>query len=740
MINIVDEVVFHLSNNKMSYIIQILDNQQLGHMYYGKKIDGLTKEELAYYTRKDNKAAGTVKYSKNIHDFSLSCVNQEYPVFGTSDFKDGALSLYCEKVPMYLDLKYKGYSIVKGKSRRKGFPGTYGTDAETLIIEMVDNDCDVVVKQYYTIFEDGCIIVRNQEIINKSEKTYTIDKAISAVLDLNTADYQFVHLSGAWLKERQVKKQDIKQGKVSVGTLKGASSHQQNPFIALEHVDATINSGECYGMNLVYSGNFLGQVEVDEWNYTRMMLGINPDYFNWDLKPDNSFITPEVLVGYSDEGLDGLAREYSSMIENHIIDSKWLSKPRPIVYNSWEAIYFDMNEDKLYDLAVKAKDLGMECFVVDDGWFSKRRNDRSSLGDWTVSQEVFPNGIKAFGKKIHDIGLMFGMWFEPEMISPDSQLFKEHPDWVVAHPFSRLSIARNQYCLDFSNPEVIDCIYRQMVAVIDEANLDYIKWDHNRNITEAYSHYLESNNYNQGEFFHRNILGLYDLYERLTSRYPDLLIEGCAGGGGRFDLGILYYSPYIWASDDSDAIERLKIQYGTSLAYPISTLSNHVSITPNHQTLRNTPLQTRYFVALFGSLGYELDLNALNLEEIESIKKQIKEYKELRHLISRNQFHRLISPFDGDQNKVAWAIEGNEEIIIGFYRILARPNDTPFEYLKLPFIKNGTYVIDDVHKVSGQILRNVGLKLPYQFNCVNSDMAQLSGDYQAYLFKLRKIK
>ena len=279
-----------------------------------------------------------------------------------------------------------------------------------------------------------------------------------------------------------------------------------------------------------------------------------------------------------------------------------------------------------------------------------------------------------------------------------------------------------------------------MVAVIDEANLDYIKWDHNRNITEAYSHYLESNNYNQGEFFHRNILGLYDLYERLTSRYPDLLIEGCAGGGGRFDLGILYYSPYIWVSDDSDAIERLKIQYGTSLAYPISTLSNHVSITPNHQTLRNTPLQTRYFVALFGSLGYELDLNALNLEEIESIKKQIKEYKELRHLISRNQFHRLISPFDGDQNKVAWAIEGNEEIIIGFYRILARPNDTPFEYLKLPFIKNGTYVIDDVHKVSGQILRNLGLKLPYQFNCVNSDMAQLSGDYQAYLFKLRKIK
>ena len=605
---------------------------------------------------------------------------------------------------------------------------------------MIDYNYDVVVKQYYTIFENSHIIVRNQEILNKSEKTYTIDKAISAVLDLNNADYKFVHLSGAWLKERHVKKQNIEHGKVSVGTLKGASSHQQNPFIALEHVNATINSGECYGMNLVYSGNFIGQVEVDEWDYTRMMLGINPEYFNWELKPESHFLTPEVLVAYSNEGLDGLSREYASFIENHIIDSKWLSKPRPIVYNSWEAMYFDMNQEKLYDLAVKAKDIGMECFVIDDGWFSNRRNDQSSLGDWTVSQELFPDGIKAFGKKIHGLGMMLGMWFEPEMVSPGSQLVKDHPDWVAARSLSRISIARNQYCLDFSNPEVVDYIYNQMVAVIDEANLDYIKWDYNRNITEAFSPYLEKNNYNQGEFFHRNILGLYDLYERLTSRYPNLLIEGCAGGGGRFDLGILYYSPYIWVSDDSDAIERLKIQYGTSLAYPISSLSNHVSITPNHQTLRNTPLQTRYLVALFGCLGYELDINELNQEEIEAVKKQIQEYKEIRYLISQNQFYRLISPFEEDMNKIAWAIEGEEEVVVGFYRILTKPNDTPYEYLKLPFIKNGTYLINDEYILSGEILRNIGLKLPYQFNCANHEMAQLSGDYQAYLFRIKKVK
>ncbi|UTY40186.1 alpha-galactosidase [Allocoprobacillus halotolerans] len=609
-----------------------------------------------------------------------------------------------------------------------------------MIIEMIDYNYDVVVKQYYTIFENSHIIVRNQEILNKSEKTYTIDKAISAVLDLNNADYKFVHLSGAWLKERHVKKQNIEHGKVSVGTLKGASSHQQNPFIALEHVNATINSGECYGMNLVYSGNFIGQVEVDEWDYTRMMLGINPEYFNWELKPESHFLTPEVLVAYSNEGLDGLSREYASFIENHIIDSKWLSKPRPIVYNSWEAMYFDMNQEKLYDLAVKAKDIGMECFVIDDGWFSNRRNDQSSLGDWTVSQELFPDGIKAFGKKIHGLGMMLGMWFEPEMVSPGSQLVKDHPDWVAARSLSRISIARNQYCLDFSNPEVVDYIYNQMVAVIDEANLDYIKWDYNRNITEAFSPYLEKNNYNQGEFFHRNILGLYDLYERLTSRYPNLLIEGCAGGGGRFDLGILYYSPYIWVSDDSDAIERLKIQYGTSLAYPISSLSNHVSITPNHQTLRNTPLQTRYLVALFGCLGYELDINELNQEEIEAVKKQIQEYKEIRYLISQNQFYRLISPFEEDMNKIAWAIEGEEEVVVGFYRILTKPNDTPYEYLKLPFIKNGTYLINDEYILSGEILRNIGLKLPYQFNCANHEMAQLSGDYQAYLFRIKKVK
>ncbi|WP_353956685.1 alpha-galactosidase [Allocoprobacillus halotolerans] len=471
-----------------------------------------------------------------------------------------------------------------------------------------------------------------------------------------------------------------------------------------------------------------------------MMLGINPEYFNWELKPESHFLTPEVLVAYSNEGLDGLSREYASFIENHIIDSKWLSKPRPIVYNSWEAMYFDMNQEKLYDLAVKAKDIGMECFVIDDGWFSNRRNDQSSLGDWTVSQELFPDGIKAFGKKIHGLGMMLGMWFEPEMVSPGSQLVKDHPDWVAARSLSRISIARNQYCLDFSNPEVVDYIYNQMVAVIDEANLDYIKWDYNRNITEAFSPYLEKNNYNQGEFFHRNILGLYDLYERLTSRYPNLLIEGCAGGGGRFDLGILYYSPYIWVSDDSDAIERLKIQYGTSLAYPISSLSNHVSITPNHQTLRNTPLQTRYLVALFGCLGYELDINELNQEEIEAVKKQIQEYKEIRYLISQNQFYRLISPFEEDMNKIAWAIEGEEEVVVGFYRILTKPNDTPYEYLKLPFIKNGTYLINDEYILSGEILRNIGLKLPYQFNCANHEMAQLSGDYQAYLFRIKKVK
>lgn len=740
MINIVDEVLFHLSNNKISYIIQLLDNKHLGHMYYGNKLDVLTKEDLAYYTRDDNKAAGTVKYSKDNRNFSLSCIPQEYPVFGTSDYKDGALSLYCQKTPLYLDLKYKSYSIVKGKNRKKGLPVAYGEDAETLIIEMFDYDYDIIVKQYYTIFENSHIIVRNQEIINKSEKTYTIDKAISAVLDLNSADYQFVHLSGAWLKERHVKKQNIEHGKVSVGTLKGASSHQQNPFIALEHVNATINNGECYGMNLVYSGNFIGQVEVDEWEYTRMMLGINPEYFNWELKPDSSFVTPEVLVAYSDEGLDGLAREYGSFIENHIIDFKWLSKPRPIVYNSWEAMYFDMNQDKLYDLAVKAKDIGMECFVIDDGWFSNRRNDQSSLGDWTVSKEIFPDGINAFGKKIHDLGMMLGMWFEPEMVSPDSQLIKEHPDWVAVHSLSRVSVARNQYCLDFSNPEVVDYIYNQMVKVIDEANLDYIKWDYNRNIADAFSPYLEKNNCNQGEFFHRNILGLYDLYERLTSRYPNLLIEGCAGGGGRFDLGILYYSPYIWVSDDSDAIERLKIQYGTSLAYPISSLSNHVSITPNHQTLRNTPLQTRYLVAIFGCLGYELDINDLTKDEIDEVKKQIKDYKEIRYLISQNQFYRLISPFEGDMNKIAWAIEGDKEIIVGFYRILTKPNDTPYEYLKLPFIKNGSYLINDEYVLSGEILKNIGLKLPYQFNCVNNEMAQLFGDYQAYLFRIKKVK
>ena len=741
---IINNQVFHLSNSKISYIFYVLDNHHLAHLYYGKTIHNFTNENFRYFLSHDNKAAGTVKYSKENTRFTFADTLQEYPVFGISDYKEGGLSIYKGDTPLYLDLQYKSYSIEKGKQKIKGFPTAHASseESETLVITLEDKYYHVEVEQRYSIFKDKSVIVRNQVIKNKGNTPLTIDKAMSTTLDFPNSEYRFVHLSGAWLKERHIKTHNLSQGVVSVGTLKGASSHQQNPFVALEAVDATLTKGNVYGFNLIYSGNFKAQVEVDEWGYSRTMLGIHPDYFTWQLDTNQEFMTPEAVMCYSDLGMNGLSIAFAEFINAHIIDRKWNTVSKPVVFNSWEAAYHDINHDKLIDLAKSAKQLGMECFVVDDGWFGKRNNDKSSLGDWYVDTTKFPRGIKEFSKEIHSMGLQLGMWIEPEMISPDSNLYKQHPKWAVHHLTDRYTIARNQYVLDFSNPEVVDHIYHQLEIIIRESNLDYIKWDYNRNIAEAYSIYLKEKNINQTEFFHRNVLGFYDLYERITSAFPDVLIEGCAGGGGRYDLGVLYYSPLIWASDNTDAIERLNIQFGTTTAYPLSTISNHVSIAPNHQTKRITPLNTRYQVAMFGCLGYELDINQLTDEEKESIKEQIKEYKQYKQLLMTGTFHKLISPFE-DGNECCWAVVNEDATfaLVGLYRILTEPNCKPYDYIKLPFLKDHyTYSIDNEYALSGEIIRRVGIRKPYQFNGINSDTAKVIGDYQSWVYCIEKIK
>ncbi len=743
MIEYIGNKYFHLKNSKVSYIFYLMPNQQLGHLYYGKALDHLSESDLDYLAKYENKAAGTVKFSEEDSAFTLSDRPQEYPVYGTSDFRSGAVEMFDGETPLYLDFKYHAHYESKGKERVLSKPATYAeaNESETLTIVLTESEHDLKLELNYTIFEESTVIAKNQRITNTGKTTKKITKMLSGHYELPSADYDFLHLSGAWLKERHITRHNLAQGTVSISSLKGASGHQHNPFIALQHKQGTIDTGEVFAMNLIYSGNFLGQAEVDEWDNTRLMLGIHPDQFSWTLKPDKIFETPECILGYSDKGLNGLASEYASFIERHIIDRKWQGQNRPIVINNWEATYFDFDQEKLLKLAQTSKDIGIECFVVDDGWFSNRDSDRSSLGDWYCDTKKFPDGLKSFADKIHQMDLQLGIWFEPEMVSPDSKLYQQHPEWVVRHLHKRIAIGRGQYVLDFANPEVVDNIFQQMKKVIEETNLDYIKWYMNRNITEAYSTYLEQNGLNQTEFFHRYTLGVYELYTKILTEFPNVLIEGCAGGGGRYDLGILYYSPQIWPSDDSDAVERLKIQSGTLLAYPLSSFSNHVSVVPNHQVGRMTSMKMRQDVAMFGPLGYELDLDQLTESEKKEISERILFYKQHRALLTFGTFRQLIE-LDDQNNEYCWSVydEATGEAMVGFYRILAEPNPSVKDYIRLPFVsETEVYQVND-ETVSGQILKQVGIRKPYQFNGANHDRAQVKGDFQSYIYHIKSIK
>ncbi|MFV0560334.1 MAG: alpha-galactosidase [Enterococcus sp.] len=732
---------FHLRNERISYILHVMDNGQLEQLYYGHTLGKLTEAELDYLVRRENKSAGTVKFFDNGSDFTLTDHYQAYPVYGSTDFKEGALELKNQGNPLYTDFRFDSSKVVTNKTRNLAVPATYGEDAHTLQLTMMDQPRQLKLILNYTIFAGSPAIVQNQELINQGEETITIEKMLSGILHLPDAAYEFTHLSGAWLKERHEKRRKLEQGTVSIGSLKGASSHQHNPFVAFIHEQATRDTGDVYAMNFVYSGNFLAQAEVDEWANTRAMLGIHPTHFSWNLAKNEHFVTPEAVVMYSNQGTNGLSSAMSGFLEDHLIDQKWKNTIRPIVFNNWEATYFDFNEETLLELATEGKNLGMECFVIDDGWFGKRNSDRSSLGDWSVDERKFPSGIDAFAKKIHQMELQLGIWFEPEMISPDSQLYKEHPEWVVKHPYERFSMGRGQYVLDFANPTVVDSIYQQMKAIIQATNLDYIKWDMNRNITEAYSTYLAAEQRNQGEFFHRYILGVYALYEKILTDFPNILIEGCAGGGGRYDLGILFYSPQIWPSDDSDAVERLSIQSGTLLGYPLSSFSNHVSASPNHQVLRDTSLKFRQEVAIFGPLGYELDLNQLTEDEKEQIKTTVQFYKQHRQLLTFGKFVQFVPTYPV-QNTVCWGVMNDEktEAIIGCYQKLAQANPSAQEFQKIEYLNPDLLYQVGEDQLSGRLLENIGLRKAYAFNGANQATYQVGGDFQSTIYHIKAIE
>ena len=697
---------FHLTNGEISYIFRVYEDGKLLQLYYGAVVP---ERDYSYLVELQHRPMTTYRKEGDLR-YSLEHVRQEFPEYGTTDFRHPAICLRQENGSRITDFVYVSHQIVDGKPALEGLPATYTetqTEAKTLILTLRDEVTEVEVQLFYTIFADWPVITRSSKVINQGRETCYLESLASLSLDLPDADYDWLQLSGAWARERHIKERPLQQGIQSIESTRGISSPHHNPFVALKRPETTEFSGPVLGTALVYSGNFLIQAEVDTYDVTRLQLAINPFGFEWKLAAGQSFTSPEALLVYSERGLNGMSQVFHQLFRRRLARGYWRERARPVLINNWEATYFDFSENQLLELAEKAQDVGVELFVLDDGWFGQRTNDRAGLGDWFVNPERLPKGLGSLAERIHGLGMQFGLWFEPEMVNKDSQLYRTHPDWLLAVPDRQPHHGRNQFVLDYSRPEVVDEIFERLLAVIEEAQLDYIKWDMNRPLTDVFSAAWPADQ--QGEIFHRYVLGVYDLYERLISRYPSLLFESCSSGGGRFDPGMLYYAPQAWTSDDSDAIERLKIQYGTSLLYPLSSMGAHVSIVPNHQTNRLTPLKTRGNVAFFGSFGYELDLNQLSPEELAEVRKQIAFYKRHRELIHNGTFYRLQSPFKED-GQTAWMLVSQDQntALLGTFKILNQVNRS-HQRLQLKGL-----AADKVYRLEGRVytgaeLMRVGL-------------------------------
>lgn len=672
---------FHLYNDEISYIIKILRNGQPGHVYYGKRLND--REDFGYlveYARRDMAPYPYEGESK----FSLEHLKQEYPTYGSGDTRYPAFELEREDGSRAVDFKYKGHNIFSGKKKLEGLPATYvesESEADTLELILEDEVIHTQMILSYTIYNDLPVITKNVRFVCEHEEGITLLNCMSGCLDLPDKDYEMTELAGSWIRERHVHTRKLSYGVQSVYSMRGCSSHQFNPFLMLKRENANEFSGEVIGFSLVYSGDFLAQVEVDTYDVTRVVMGIHPNEFRWELKKGENFQTPEMVMVYSEEGSNKMSQTFHKLYRTRLARGNWRDEGRPILINNWEATYFDFNEEKILKIAEKAKELGIELFVLDDGWFGKRNIDNCSLGDWYPNLEKLPGGITGLAEKIEEMGMKFGLWFEPEMTNKDSDLFRAHPDWLLADLRRSYCHSRNQYVLDFSKPEVVDYIHAQMRKILKEAPVSYVKWDMNRAFSEVFSN--GNDREHQGKVRHKYILGVYSLYERLIEEFPEILFESCASGGARFDPGMMYYAPQAWTSDNTDAVDRIKIQYGTSFAYPLSSMGSHVSASPNHQVRRSTSLDTRANVAYFGTFGYELDITRLPEEELETMKKQIVFMKKHRDLIQKGTFYRLLSPFEGTSS--AWMVvsEDRSEALAAYFRVM-QPANGKFEriYLK----------------------------------------------------------
>ncbi len=718
---------FNLSTSKTSYVLKVLGSNHVAHVYWGKKIKA---KNLDYVLRSKNWGSFLTN-TDNIDDFMLEMTPQEYPGYGSTDLRTPAVELQFSDGTSATDFRYESHNIYAGKNKLNNLPATYVEDeneAMTLELTLVDSLKNVKLILSYSVFEEFDAITRSVKIINESNEDVNINRVLSANVDFRDSDYELLQLSGAWARERHIIRKEIRSGSQSIGSRRGSSSHAQNPFMALVRKDTTEQHGEVYGFSLIYSGNFLANVEVDMYENARAQIGINPFDFTWLLKSKEEFTAPEAVLVYSNEGLTGMSHIYNCLYGKRLCKGKYRDEVRPILINNWEATYFDFNETKIKEIAREATNLGMELFVLDDGWFGKRDDDNSSLGDWFVNEEKLKGGLNKLATEINKMGLQFGLWFEPEMVSPISELYKEHPDWCIHIPGRNRSEARRQLILDYSREDVCNYIIEKISEVLSSAPISYVKWDMNRNMSEIGSAKLPANR--QREVAHRYILGLYKVLEEITTRFPDVLFESCSGGGGRFDPGMLYYMPQTWTSDNTDAIERLKIQFGTSMVYPNASIGCHVSAVPNHQVDRITPIETRGVVAMSGNFGYELDITKLPESEKEIIKEQVKLYKEIRETIQFGKCYRLSSPFEN--NDIAWMFISKdcEEIIVSFVRTLAKPN-SKFISLKLVGLDESSKyeILGENIIVGGDELMNIGLNVP-----------ELKGDYQAKMWRLKKVK
>lgn len=716
--------VFTLRTKNSMYQMQVMEYETLVHLYYGADIGDTEASHRIVCL--DRGFSGNPYEAGGDRTFSLDVLPQEYSGYGNGDYRINGIEVGHEDGSDAVHLRYEDYRMMKGKYSLKGLPCMFGSEdeAETLDITLYDRITDLKVHLLYGVFYDLDVITRAVRIENKGKDTVTIQRAMSMEMDYTNKHMDLIHFYGRHTMERLTERLPLHHGVQSIESKRGMSSHQHNPFVILCDKMTSEKHGDCFGFALAYSGNYRCEIEVDQMEQTRLVMGIHPYHFSFRLGTGDVFETPEVIMAYSDCGLGRLSRIYHDAYRSNLIRSKYVTSPRPILVNNWEATYFDFNEEKLFNIAKAAKEIGLDMFVLDDGWFGKRDADESGLGDWVVNEKKIKGGLPKLVEKINGIGMKFGIWIEPEMISEDSDLYREHPDWVLKIPQRSLTRSRHQLNLDISRKEVRDHVMKQIFKVLDSCKVDYVKWDMNRSVGNVYSSALPSER--QGEVYHRYMLGVYEMMEQLVSRYPDLLFENCCGGGGRFDAGMLYYSPQIWCSDNTDAIDRLKIQYGTSFGYPISTMGAHVSICPNHQTGRTTPFGTRAVVASAGTFGYELDLEHLSLEEKEMARKQILEYKEMEHLVQTGDYYRLSDPYRNN-DYVIWQFvsKDKKETVVNGVQLRSEANPH-IHLIYLEGLEPEAHYEDEKtgHVYTGAALMKAGIPLPVRI-----------GDYQPISFK-----